>query len=130
MVIRVEITTIFDDTPSAVLAQIATRARARRLAAGLTRAKLAAKAGVSVDVVKRLEGDGRVSLESLARLAMAMDATDGLRALFPDVQVSSLRELEQQAARRSRVYGTRRDAGKRRGPTQRTPKATVLPSEE
>ena len=125
-----EIPTIFDDTPSAVLAQIATRARARRLAAGLTREKLAAKAGISVDVVKRLEGDGRVGLESLARIAMALDATDGLRALFPDVPVRSLRELEQQAARRSRVYGTRRDAGKRRGPTLLTPTATVPPRDE
>lgn len=106
-----EISTIFDETPSSLLAGVAARARDRRLADGLTQAELGDRAGVSADVVKRLEATGHVSLESLARIAMALDATAELLTLFPPRTPRSLDELEQSIAARPRRYGRRRDAG-------------------
>jgi transcriptional regulator with XRE-family HTH domain len=113
-------TASFEDTPSTLLAGIAARARNRRLARGWTQDALATRAGVSRDVVKRLESSGRISLENLARLAIASDASAEIHALFPEVAAQSIDELEKQVAARGRVYGKRKDAGPCRSVAERS----------
>ena len=114
-----DIPAIFDQTPTTILAAVSERARTRRLASGLTQDELSQKAGVSLDVVKRLESSGRISLETLARIAIALDASAPLMAMFPEPAARSIDELEAQAIGRARVYGKRRDAGVSRGPRPR-----------
>lgn len=116
-----DFTAIFDATPSRLLSLIGRRARARRLAGGWTQAALATNAGVSRDVVKRLEGSGRISLDNLARLVIALDAVDELRAMFPPRVAKSLDELDRQVVARGRVYGVRKDSGTRRAPAASKP---------
>lgn len=120
------ISSIFDETPRALIREVGVRARARRLATGWSQDELAARAGVSLDAVKRLEASGRVSLETLARIAIALDASPSLQALFPMPAARSIDELEAQAASRTRVYARRRDAGIPRGPKR----SSSLASEE
>lgn len=115
-----DIPAIFDQTPSSLLEAVSRRARIRRVASGLTQHELSQKAGVSLDVVKRLESSGRISLETLARIAIALDASAPLLNLFPEPVARSIDELEAQAIGRTRVYGKRRDAGVPRGPRPRT----------
>ena len=114
-----DIKAIFDLTAKSLLEAVSRRARVRRLASGLTQDELSQKAGVSLDVVKRLESSGRISLETLARIAIALDASEPLMALFPEPAARSIDELEAQATDRARVYGKRRDAGVLRGPRSR-----------
>ena len=116
-----DFTAIFDTTPSRLQSLIGRRARARRLAGGWTQAELATNAGVSRDVVKRLEGSGRISLDNLARLVTALDAVDELRALFPPRVAKSLDEFDRQVVARGRVYGVRKESGTRRTPAASNP---------
>ena len=115
----VDISAIFDHTPKSLLEAVSRRARIRRLALGLTQHELSQKAGVSLDVVKRLESSGRISLERLARIAIALDASEPFMTLFPEPAARSIDELEAHAIGRARVYGKRRDAGISRGPRSR-----------
>lgn len=115
-----DIPAIFDKTPSSLLEAVSRQARVRRLASGCTQDELSRKAGVSLDVVKRLESSGRISLETLARIAIALDASASLLDLFPEPVARSIDELDAHAIGRTRVYGKRRDAGVPRGPRQRS----------
>lgn len=62
---------------------IAAAARARRLAADLSRKSLAARSGVSEGTIKRFESTGEIALMSLLKLAQALGCLDEFKALFP-----------------------------------------------
>lgn len=68
------------------------RARARRLERGFTQAAVAERSGVSLSSVKRFERTGGVSLISLLRIAMVLDALSDFEGLFPTPAASSLDE--------------------------------------
>jgi transcriptional regulator with XRE-family HTH domain len=68
--------------PSEVLPEIAARARVLRKAQRLSQETLAARAGVSFGSVKRFERTGQISLESLLKLAVILDALGDFDALF------------------------------------------------
>lgn len=74
-------------------AEIARRARALRLSRRLTQDELAASAGVSLGSLKRFERSGKISLESLIRLALVLDATAELDTWFVAPPPASLDEL-------------------------------------
>lgn len=75
---------------------ISSRARARRLVRNLTQSGLARRSGVSLGSLKRFEKTGKISLESLLKIALVLEALDDFNGLF-HAQVSpptSLDELE------------------------------------
>jgi transcriptional regulator with XRE-family HTH domain len=75
---------------------IALRVRARRLQLGWSRKTLGQRAGVSLWTLKRFESSGQVALETLIKLAVALNEVDGLASIFParaDVP-ASMAELE------------------------------------
>ena len=108
------ISTLFELTPSRVAQQVGAAVRERRVGLGLTRNVLATRAGVSVDLLKRLEATGQVGFDSVVRVAIALDSVDDVLALFPAPKARSLDELERLAERRTRRNGLRRDAGRPR----------------
>ena len=57
---------------------IAENMRGRRLATGLTQQGLAKRAGVSLATLRKFEQKGIISLESLLKLAMVLDALDAV----------------------------------------------------
>jgi transcriptional regulator with XRE-family HTH domain len=74
---------------------IAARVRERRLALSLTQEGLSARSGVSLGTLKKFEHTGQISLESLIKLAIAVDAAAEFNLLFqkrPE-QYKSLDEL-------------------------------------
>lgn len=79
---------------------IAERARRYRLDRNLTQQELADRAGMSLSSLRRFERTGEIALLSLVRIAMALDATEGLMALFPE-QLRSIEDVLQ-APRRQR----------------------------
>lgn len=69
------------------------RIKARRLALDLTQQAAAAKAGVAHRTWRRMEADGRASIEDLVRAAIALRCDEGIVALFPEVAAKSMDDL-------------------------------------
>jgi transcriptional regulator with XRE-family HTH domain len=99
---------LIEQTPKALVQRTGERAKARRLALGLTREVLAERAGVSVDTLRRFETTGKIAFERLVRIAVALNVSPNLDDLFPAVTVERLEDLERAAPVRQR--GVRRDA--------------------
>ncbi|MCE4536467.1 helix-turn-helix transcriptional regulator [Pelomonas sp. P7] len=96
---------------SAVCAQLGRRLRVLRLARNLGQAELAARAGCSLSAVRRLEAQGQGSLELVVRVAQALQAADGLGALFELPAVTSIAQAEAAAGGPVRRRASRRSAG-------------------
>ena len=92
--------------PGEIMRGLAERARERRLDANLSREGLAERAGVSAASLKRFERTGAVSLESLVRIAIALDAAADFAALFGQKEWKTLDEVI--AEPRKRMRGRRR----------------------
>lgn len=77
-------------SPADICRDLASRARSARLAANLSQAGLAERAGVSLGSLRRFESLGAASLELVARVALALKAEDGFAALFKPQTYTSL----------------------------------------
>lgn len=91
-------------TPVATQTAIARRAKARRLTLQLTQEGLAARSGVSLGSLKIFERTGRISLESLLKLAVVLEALQDFEAIFKEhpTPYTSLDQLLDTAAPRRR----------------------------
>jgi transcriptional regulator with XRE-family HTH domain len=92
-------------------AELGTHLRALRLRLDLDQRQLAARANVALNAVKNLESGKGATVRSLIRVLRALDRTDWLSALAPQVTVSPLQVLKakrprQRAARRRSAPGT------------------------
>lgn len=74
---------------------VAANMRKRRLATGLTQQGLAKRAGVSLATLRKFEQRGVISLESFLKLAMVLDALEGVvKATEPSApEYSSIDEV-------------------------------------
>lgn len=59
----------------------------------ITQKELAVKSGVSLGSLKRFEQSGEISLQSLTKLAIALDVEGGLESLFDEVPFASIEEV-------------------------------------
>lgn len=76
-------TTLLDQKlPGDILEEVAARMVRRRKDLHLTQAELAQKSGVSLGSLKRFEQQHQISLQSLVKLAFALDCEDDFDALF------------------------------------------------
>lgn len=72
-------------TPQEVLRIVAQKARDKRLFLDLSQQTLSEKSGVSYGVLKKFEQTGRISFESLLKLALVLGALSNFENLFaPD----------------------------------------------
>jgi transcriptional regulator with XRE-family HTH domain len=71
-----------------------------RLRQNLDQRELAARAGVALNAVKRLESGQGSTVRSLVRVLRALGRADWLQSLAPPVSVSPLQLLESRGARR------------------------------
>src|SRR3954465_10496968 len=81
-------------TPAEVVAGIAERARALRIARGWTQRELADRAGVALETLRRFERTGKIALERLGRIAVVLDAVRPLGELFAAPPAATLADLE------------------------------------
>ena len=86
--------------PEQAALAVAARARARRLAADLTQAGLAARAGVSVSTLKHFERTGEIAFVTLLRIATALGAEHAVDGLFAPRDVPTIDELLAPSARK------------------------------
>lgn len=59
----------------------------------ISQKELAARSGVSLGSVKRFEQSGEISLQSLSKIAIALEVEDELVHLFDDVPFASIEEV-------------------------------------
>jgi transcriptional regulator with XRE-family HTH domain len=98
--------------PSEIVQSLAWRIKGRRVALGWTQMEAAQRAGVAYRTWRRLETEGRASVEDMVKAAVALRCEEGLAALFPMPAAASLDALLAQqaagaAARPARVRAPR-----------------------
>lgn len=84
------------ETPFEFAATLGQRIKARRLGMNYTQADAAARAGVAYRTWRRLESEGKASIEDLVRAAIALRCERDLAALFPEPAATSMDALLQQ----------------------------------
>lgn len=97
-------------SPREAALSIATRTRALRLHRAWTQQELAARAGVTLASYRLFERTGRISLDRLLKLAVALDAQDGFERLFAEGPAMSLADMERLTQRHTRQRGRRHRA--------------------
>jgi len=90
-------------TPHEMTLLIAAKAKAKRLSMNLSQVSLAERSGVSYGTLKKFERTGQISLESMLKLALVLQALEDFDALFAPlnpVTAKSLDELMQDKTRK------------------------------
>ena len=82
-----------DYNPKALASGIAARLKARRLELNLTQAALAKRSGVSFGSLQRFENQAEISLKSLLKLAVALNATAEFKQLFHTVNYEHIEDV-------------------------------------
>ena len=82
--------------PSEISAEIGRKVQHRRLAMNLTQVDAASRAGVSYRTWRRLEAEGKASIDDLVRAAVALRCEQDLFSLFPELVASSMDALLEQ----------------------------------
>ncbi len=81
-------------TSSQVAMDMAARVRALRLQQQWTRRTLAARSGVSLGSLERFERTGKISLQSLLKIAHALASLHEFETLLQPAPAASIEELE------------------------------------
>jgi transcriptional regulator with XRE-family HTH domain len=99
--------TIILTTPKDVALGLAVRAKARRLAFNLSQETMAEQAGVSLGTLKKFEHTGKVSLETLLKIALVLEALDAFEQLFLPPKPEAYLTLDALLKDKSRKRGRR-----------------------
>lgn len=97
-------------TPGEMARALALRAKTLRLDRGWTQREVADRAGLTVGVYQGFERTGRIGLDRLMAIAVALDAVDGMAAAFPRPDPQSLPELAERTRHPPRQRGSPRRA--------------------
>ena len=86
------------DSPLDICLSTAKKTVARRKALRITQKELAGMTGVSFASVRRFETTGKISFESLVKIAIALDLKDDIKNLFLERKVyHSIQEVIEEA---------------------------------
>lgn len=84
---------LYQKTWNEINKEIADNVRQLRKRKKITQSELAKKSGVSFASIKRFEQTGEISLQSLTKIAIALNVEDELETLFTSVPFSSIEEI-------------------------------------
>ena len=68
-------------TPHDITEELRVKFKARRKSLNYTQDELASRSGVSLGSLKRFESSGKISLESLLKLALVLECLEGFSSL-------------------------------------------------
>lgn len=91
--------------PHDLIIQIAKQAKEKRLSLNLTQHSLSERSGVSLGVLKKFERTGKISIESLLKIALVLDSLAEFSALFKPKSPESYPTLDQLLKQKSRKRG-------------------------
>lgn len=81
-------------TPQEMAMYIAERAQEKRLSLNLSQKSLSEHSGVSLSVLKKFERTGKISLESLLKIALALGSLEDFKKLFTPLPPESFSSLD------------------------------------
>lgn len=81
-------------TPVELAKEIAKNAQQKRLSLNLSQQSLSEKSGVSFSVIKKFERSGKISFESLLKLASTLNSLDDFISLFKGAENVSATSLD------------------------------------
>lgn len=95
--------------PLAIQRKISERVKERRLEKNLSQEALSKMSGVSYATLRKYESTGEISLKSLLKIAVAIDAATDFEKLFSEPAYTTMDELLQTKKRIVRKRGTRNE---------------------
>ena len=105
MLFYVIMMTLLSTTPSEMPRLIAARAKALRVARGITQAELAERAGIKLSTLRAFERSGHIALHRLLAVAHVLGGLGEFQTLFTPPAARTMAELEALSERRTRKYG-------------------------
>ena len=103
------------ETSDEINLEVAKNARKIRKRLKWSQEELSKRSGVSLGSIKRFESTGNISFLSLTKIAVALDAVDGIKALFTEVPYKSIEEVINEQGLRAESSGLRVYARRRAG---------------
>jgi transcriptional regulator with XRE-family HTH domain len=95
-------------TSAELVQELADRVKVRRLAMGLPQQEAAQRSGVAYRTWRRLETEGKASIEDLIKAAIALRCEEALTSLFPEPAAASIDDLlKRQASAHSGIKSVR-----------------------
>lgn len=91
--------------PAEVSIIISSSVRAKRLSLNLTQQSLSRSSGVSYAVIKKFELTGKISLESLLKIAMALSCLNEFTNLFKINNLETFASLDELMNKKTRKRG-------------------------
>jgi len=92
-------------TPSEAASRIAHRVKEKRLEQNLSQQTLSARSNVSLGVIKKFERTGKISLESLLKLALALGCLVDFMELFKSKPIETAFTLDELLEQKTRKRG-------------------------
>jgi len=92
-------------SPSEVFFKIAGSARKKRLSLNLSQQSLSKSSGVSYAVIKKFESTGKISLESLLKIAMVLGSLNEFTDLFKINNSETFTSLDELISKKTRKRG-------------------------
>jgi transcriptional regulator with XRE-family HTH domain len=90
-------------TDAAIAQLLGQRIERYRIAAGLTQAELAERAGIGKRTVERVEAGRGAELVTLIRVLRSLNALEGFQRLLPELPPSPIEQLKLRGKQRRRV---------------------------
>ncbi len=84
---------------------IAEQVQAKRLSFNFSQQSLSERSGVSLGVLKKFEQSGKISLESLLKVAFALDNLEEFKELFKQNDLENLTSLDELLKHKKRKRG-------------------------
>lgn len=109
MSLIMDINTIINSSPDAVIMGIAKRVKERRLEKNLTQKAFSKRAGLGYDAYRRFENTGEITLRNLILCAVALDDVTDFSDLFSRKSYQSIDELLKTEQFKKRKRGTRNE---------------------
>lgn len=92
-------------TPYEIMISLAKSAKKKRLNLNLSQNSLSERSGVSLGVLKKFERTGKISLESLLKLALVLESLGEFTKLFKETPPEALPSLDALINQKNRKRG-------------------------
>lgn len=81
------------ETPEEINLRVANNMKLLRKRKGITQKRLSELTGVSYASIKRFEETGNINFISLTRIAIELDAVEGVKDLFTEIPYQTIEEV-------------------------------------